>query len=413
MNFRSLKIKLILFLSVLGPSVITTMAGNDGGGVITYSMAGARLGYSILFTLIPLTILYGVTQEMGSRLAITTGKGLGDLVRERYGVKVALLIFILLLIGNFGSVLTNVSAVKTSAQLLGLHPTFLIIATILFAFFLIVKSSYEKSQRIFLTSIIFYFAYVFSAFKGNPHWGQAMESMIIPSPKMLSKDYIITSIAVIGTTITPWGQFFVQSYMKDKQVAEDRLGYAKIEAFTGAFVSNFFTFFIMVATAATLYVHGIALTSGEEAAMAIRPFAGELSGILFGVGLLNAAIIGMIIVSLSSAYAWTEFFGFSGTLDAPFEKSREFYTIFLFSLIVSALLVSTPWISLFQIVLYTQSLNAILLPVFFYFIIKFCNDAGLVGKYVNSRTYNYIAKASSVLIVIAATIAVVSAILGL
>jgi NRAMP (natural resistance-associated macrophage protein)-like metal ion transporter len=389
------------------------MAGNDGGGVITYSMAGARLGYSILFTLIPLTILYGVTQEMGSRLAITTGKGLGDLVRERYGVKVALLIFILLLIGNFGSVLTNVSAVKTSAQLLGLHPTFLIIATILFAFFLIVKSSYEKSQRIFLTSIIFYFAYVFSAFKGNPHWGQAMESMIIPSPKMLSKDYIITSIAVIGTTITPWGQFFVQSYMKDKQVAEDRLGYAKIEAFTGAFVSNFFTFFIMVATAATLYVHGIALTSGEEAAMAIRPFAGELSGILFGVGLLNAAIIGMIIVSLSSAYAWTEFFGFSGTLDAPFEKSREFYTIFLFSLIVSALLVSTPWISLFQIVLYTQSLNAILLPVFFYFIIKFCNDAGLVGKYVNSRTYNYIAKASSVLIVIAATIAVVSAILGL
>lgn len=412
-QFIRYRTKLFLFLSVLGPSVITTMAGNDGGGVITYSVAGAKLGYSILFTLIPLTILYAITQEIGSRIAIVTGKGLGDLVRERYGVRIAMVVFILLLIANFGSVLTNVAAVKTSAQMLGWHPVILITAAIFFAFLLVTKSSYEKSQRVFLTSIVFYFAYVFSAIKGNPQWGDAFQGMFVPSSKMLTKDYLITSIAVVGTTITPWGQFFVQSYMKDKQITTDRVPYAKLEAFIGAFVSNFFTFFIMVATAATLYIHGVELTSGEEAAMAIRPFAGELSGILFSVGILNAAIIGMIIVSLSSAYAFTEFFGFSGTLDAPYERSRTFYIIFLFSLIVSAILVLTPWISLFKIVLYTQSLNAILLPVFFYFILQIANNKGIMGIYTNTRTYNYISIIASILIIFAAVITVVAGLLGL
>lgn len=405
--------RIAIFLGVLGPSVITTMAGNDGGGVITYSSSGAQLGYAILFTLPPLTILYSITQEMGSRIAIVTGKGLGDLVRERFGVRTALVIFILLLVANFGSVLTNVAAVKTAGSMLGFPPVPFVTFTIVLAFLFVTMASYKKSQKIFLTGIIFYFAYIFSAIKGNPDFGHAVTSMFIPSSSIFSKDYLIIGIAVLGTTITPWGQFFVQSYMKDKNLSLSRVPYARLEAYIGAFVSNFFTFFIMVATAATLFIHKIPLESGEQAALAIKPFAGELSAILFAVGLVMAAIIGMIIVSLCSAYAFSEFFGFSGSLDDKYKKGKVFYTIFLVNMVLAGLLVITPYVDLFKIVLYTQSLNGILLPVFFFFILKIINNKELMGEYTNGRVYNILAYGSSILIIIAAVTAVSVGLLGL
>lgn len=403
---------LILFLSVLGPSVITTMAGNDGGGVITYSLAGANLGYAVLITLPALTILYAITQEMGSRIAIATSKGLGDIIRERFGVRVATVVSILLLIANFGSVLTNVSSVKAAADMLDIPAIPLIAASIFISFLVITRFSYEKSQRLFLAGIVFYFAYVFSALKSHPDLGLAVKSLIIPTGNIFTKQFMTISIAVIGTTITPWGQFFVQSYMKDKNVGAEKISFARLEAYTGAFVSNFFTFFIMLATAATLYVSNIPLTSGEQAAQAIKPFAGELAGLLFAVGLINAAIIGMVIIALSSSYALVEFFGFQGSLDDDFSKSKVFYTMFLFTLTVAGILVITPWVSLFKIVLYTQSLNAILLPVFFYFLLKITNDKGVMGKLTNSKLYNYIAIVASILIVIAAIASVILALMG-
>ncbi len=405
--FSSFKGRLLLFVGVLGPSVITTMAGNDGGGIITYSFSGAQLGYSILFTLPALTVLYAITQEMGSRIAIATGKGLGDIIRENYGVRVAALVFVLLIVANFGSVLTNVAAVKTASSMLGLPAVLMIIATILFSFLSITKFSYKKSQKLFLSGMIFYLAYVFSAMKSNPDWFAAVKAMIIPTKQIFTREYMFTSIAVLGTTITPWGQFFVQSYMKDKNISPDKIGYARIEAYTGAFVSNFFTFFIIVATAATLYVHHIPLSSGEQAALAIRPFAGPLSSIFFAVGLIVAAIIGMVIVSLSSSYAFTEFFGFQGSLDDPYKKSKAFYTLFITTLVLAGILVLTPWISLFKIVLYTQSLNGILLPIFFYFLLRITNNKRLMGEHVNGKVYNYIAIFSSILIVIATFTAIV------
>lgn len=405
--------KIAIFLGVLGPSVITTMAGNDGGGVITYSFSGAQLGYAVLITLPFLTILYGITQEMGSRIAIVTGKGLGDLVRERFGVRTALAIFALLLIANFGSILTNVAAVKTASQLLSIPSTPFVILTIAVAYLFVTLASYQKSQKIFLAGIVFYFAYIFSAIKGNPDFGHAVTSMFIPSSSVFSKEFLIIGIAVLGTTITPWGQFFVQSYMKDKNLPLSRVPYGKLEAYVGAFVSNFFTFFIMVATAATLFVNQIPLESGEQAAMAIKPFAGELSGILFAVGLVSAAIIGMIIVSLCSAYAFSEFFGFSGSLDDKYKKGKVFYTIFLVNMILAGLIVITPHIDLFKIVLYTQSLNGILLPVFFFYILKIINNKDLMGEYTNGKLYNYFAYGSSILIVIAAVTAASVGLLGL
>jgi NRAMP (natural resistance-associated macrophage protein)-like metal ion transporter len=404
--------KLFIFLSVLGPSVITTMAGNDGAGVITYSFAGARLGYAALFTLPILTLLYGITQEMGSRVAIVTDKGLGDIIRKRFGVKVALIAFITILVANFGTLLTDVAALKTAGNMLGIPSLPLILITIILCFTLVTFTKYEKSQKVFLTGIIFYLAYVFSAVKGHPDWGQALGALVVPKTSMFSKDFLFVSIAVLGTTITPWGQFFVQSYMKDKGVPVEKLGYAKMEAYLGAILSNFFTFFIITATAATLFAHNIALDSGESAAMAIRPFAGDFAGTLFAVGLINAAVIGIIIVGLTSAYAFTEFFGFTGSLDEDFKKSKSFYILFLSKIILAAVLVMTPFFPLFKIVLYTQSLNGVLLPFFFFFLLKIVNDKSLMGEHVNGKFTNYFAIGSSIFIALAGMASVILSFVG-
>lgn len=393
---------MFIFLAVLGPSVIGTMAGNDGAGVITYSFAGAQLGYVALLTLPLLTVFYAVTQEMGSRIAIVTGKGLGDLIRERFGIRVAFFVFATLIIANFGTIVTNVAALKTASVMLGIPSIPFIIATIFFCFLLITRTEYEKSQKIFLTGMIFYFAYVFSAFKGNPNWGGALKGMFVPDEKMFTKDFLLISIAILGTTITPWGQFFVQSYMKDKNVPIGRLKYAQLEAYLGAFLSNFFTFFIIVATAATLYVHKVVLDSGETAATAIKPFAGDFAGVLFAIGLVNAAIIGIVIVSLTSAYAFSEFFGFAGSLDNPYKKEKAFYLNFLISMILAAILVITPWFPLFKIVIFTQSINGVLLPVFFYYLLKIINDKELMGPHINGKRYNWFSIGCTIFIGLAA-----------
>lgn len=399
--------KIVIFFSVLGPSIITTMAGNDGAGVITYSFAGARLGYTALFILPIVTILYGLTQEMGSRVAIVTGKGLGDLIRERFGVRVAMLIFITIIIANFGTLLTNVAALKVASEMLSIPSIPFILITVALCFLLVTFTEYDKSQKIFLTGIIFYLAYVFSAIMSNPNWGESTRSLFTPQKSMLSQEYFILAIAIIGTTITPWGQFFVQSYMKDKNVPISRLRYAKIEAYLGAFISNFFSFFIIIATAATLFAHKIPLDSGEKAALAIKPFAGELAGLLFAGGLINASIIGIIIISLTSAYAFSEFFGFTGSLDEPYKKGKPFYLNFLLAMLIPTVLVLTPFFPLFKIVLYTQSLNGILLPIFFYFLLKIVNDSELMGKYVNGKLYNIFSVIAIITIALTAILAVI------
>ncbi|MBU4016726.1 divalent metal cation transporter [Patescibacteria group bacterium] len=399
--------KIVIFFSVLGPSIITTMAGNDGAGVITYSFAGARLGYTALFILPIVTILYGLTQEMGSRVAIVTGKGLGDLIRERFGVRVAMLIFITIIIANFGTLLTNVAALKVASEMLSIPSAPFILVTVALCFLLVTFTEYDKSQKIFLTGIIFYLAYIFSAIMSNPNWGESTRSLFTPQKSMLSQEYFILAIAIIGTTITPWGQFFVQSYMKDKNVPISRLRYAKIEAYLGAFISNFFSFFIIIATAATLFAHKIPLDSGEKAALAIKPFAGELAGLLFAGGLINASIIGIIIISLTSAYAFSEFFGFTGSLDEPYKKGKPFYLNFLLAMLIPTVLVLTPFFPLFKIVLYTQSLNGILLPIFFYFLLKIVNDSELMGKYVNGKLYNIFSVIAIITIALTAILAVI------
>ncbi|OGK15796.1 hypothetical protein A2774_02610 [Candidatus Roizmanbacteria bacterium RIFCSPHIGHO2_01_FULL_39_12c] len=396
------KFLFLSFFSVFGPATISAIADNDAAGVATFTLVGAKFGYSILFVLLFVTILLAVTQEMGVRIAVVTGKGLGDFIRERYGVRTALLVFLLLSIANLGSIVANFSALKAVAGMFNFPAFLLIILIIGFAFLIISKGGYHTNQRVFLLAALFYFSYIFSAFRSNPNWGQALVSLISPGQLQFSQEFIFASIAVLGTTITPWGQFFVNSFMVDKKIQLDKLRFAQIETYFGSFLANFFSFFMVVATAATLYKHGINLVSGEQAAIAIAPFAGQFAGFLFAFGLVNSAIMGIIVISLTTAYAFSEFFGFEGSLDAPFEKGKLFYGIFLFQLVIASVIVMLPFISLFQIVLYTQSVNAILLPLIFFYLLKITNNRSLMGKYVNNKWQNYLAICSSGIIIVSA-----------
>lgn len=405
-----LKIRLAVFLSVFGPATITAISDNDAAGVATYSLAGAKFGYSILFILLFVTILLAVTQEMGVRIASVTGKGLGDLIRERYGIKLSLLVFFCLFIANQGSVIANFSALKSTMEMFSLPTIPLIFIFALLAIFLVSKGNYSTNQRIFLFGLVLYFSYIISAFKAGPDWGLALKSLFLPTNIDFSKEFILASIAVLGTTITPWGQFFVHSYVIDKKLSIKHLKYLQLETYFGAFLTDFLSFFMIVATAATLFVNGISLQSGEQAALAIRPFAGNLAGLLFGLGMINASLMGIIIISLCTAYAFAEFFGVEGSLDTPFEKGKLFYGIFILQLIIAFLIIFFPAISLFSIVFITQSINGILLPFIFYFLLKITNNKDLMGDYTNKNFYNYFVVICSIIIVLAAILTIIASI---
>ena len=408
--------KLLVFLSVLGPATITAMADNDAGGVATYSIAGAKLGYPILFPLVLITLLLGVTQEMGMRLTVVTRKGLADLIRERYGVKASLFIFGCLLIANLGTLVTELSAVKTTSAMLNLPAIPAVVTIVLVSFVFITRGSYKLTQNIMLLACLFFLAYIISAVSARPDWGLALGNLVYPhgvdfTPAYM-RDYIIIGMGVLGTTITPWGQFFISSFAYDKKIEQGKVNYSQLETYWGAFLTDFFSFFMIVATAATLFVNNIPLVTGEQAAMAIRPFAGELAGVLFAVGILNAGFMGLVIVSLSTAYAFAEFFGLSGSLDDSFQKSKTFYVLYMVQLIIALLISLFPGVSLFQLAVATQTLNAIILPLVFYFLIRLTNDRELMGPFVNNRFQRYFSVACTILIIIAAVLALGANFLG-
>jgi Mn2+/Fe2+ NRAMP family transporter len=404
--------RILIFLSVFGPATITAMADNDAGGVATYSIAGAQLGYPILFPLVIITILLGMTQEMGMRLTVITRKGLGDLIRERFGVKAAIFMFSALVIANLGTLITELSAVKVTASLLGFPAIPAVIVIVTGSFILIVRGNYKITQTLMLLSSFFFLAYIFSAVKANPDWGLAVTNLIYPHgvtwDATYTRNFLLIGMGVLGTTITPWGQFFISSFAFDKKIEKGKVNYSQLEAYWGAFLTDFFSFFMIVATAATLFVHNFQLTDGTMAAKAIEPFAGKLAGTLFAVGILNAGFMGLVIVSLSTAYAFVEFFGVSGSLDDSFRKSKTFYILFGVQMLIAAMVAMFGSISLFKIAVFTQTINAVALPLVFYYLLKLTNDRKLMGEFVNNKFQKYFSLICTIVIIIASIFTVLS-----
>ncbi|MDR3577675.1 MAG: divalent metal cation transporter [Anaerolineaceae bacterium] len=412
--YASILSRLLLLLSVFGPATITAMADNDASGVATYSIAGAQLGYPILFSLVIITILLGVTQEMGMRLTLITRKGLADLIRERWGVKVSLFIFISLVIANMGTIIVDLAAIKTTSSLLNIPQIPAVLFMIVLIFIFVTQGNYKLTQNIMLISSLLYVAYIFSAFKSKPDWGLALSNLAFPHGVAFTKEYLrnylLIGMGVLGTTITPWGQFFISSFAFDKKIEISKIAYSQAETYWGAFLTDFFSMFMIIATAATLYIHHIPLQSGEQAALAIQPFAGQLAGVLFAIGILNAGFMGIVIVSLSTSYAFSEFFGLSGSLNSSYRQSKTFYIIFLIQLVVAGIAIAFPNVSLFQLVIATQALNAMVLPLVFYYLLNLTSNKKLMKEFVNNAFQKYFTTIFAVIIFIASIVTIVAAI---
>lgn len=401
--FARNKTRLLLFFAVLGPGLITAMADNDAGGVATYSVAASTYGMASQYFVILTTILLAITQETGARIAIVTGKGLGDLIREQYGPGISISLFILYFFVNQGVILQNVSGLKAAIQLLGLPWQPVLILVCLILVLLVILLNYKSLQRIFLVTILFYGTYVISAVLAHPNWGQALrESLIVPSRNLFGNiGYWFTLIAVLGTTITAWGQFFVNSFVADKGLKTEQLKQERVEIYFSAFLTNFFSWMIAIAVTYTLFAHGTVVTGAKEAAEAIKPFAGNLASGLFATGLLAASFLGLTIVPLATAYVFTEFFGYERTLNANFLKGKVFYIFFTVQIVLGVFVAMFPQINLFGLTLYADFLNGAMLPVIFYFLIRFSESSEIMGKYVSKGFPKFFLRASTAVILTA------------
>jgi Mn2+/Fe2+ NRAMP family transporter len=395
-----LKWRLLIFLSVLVPGIVTAVADNDAGGVATYTVAASMYGMASQFLVIPETLILAITQEIGARIAMVTKKGLGDLIRERYGVSVSLLIFVWYFITNQGVVIQNISGLKAAFQLFNVNWQLFLILTCLLLIFFVIFFDYKKLQRLFLIMIIFYLSYIFSAILAKPNWAEAAkESFIWPTKiNIFDLTFWFSKIAVLGTTITAWGQFFVHSYIIDKKLDVRHLKYERLEIFIGAFLTNFFSWMMAVAVTYTLFVHGIKVTDGYTAALAIKPFAGEAAFLFFAIGLFAASILGLTIVPLATAYVFSEIFGYESSLDASFSKGKLFYGFFIIQILMGLFFALFPQTSLFKLTLYVDFLNGAMLPVIFYFLVKFSEDEEIMGKYVTSGFSRFLVRGSAIVI---------------
>lgn len=388
LNGRKWLKKIFIFFSVMGPAFITSTADNDAGGIATYATAGAQEGYGLLWALFLITISLAVVQEMSSRMGIVTGQGLGGLIRERFGVRLTLLALFLLLIANIFVTISNFSGVAAGFELFGI-PRYIIVP--LSAFFIIRISTigkYSKIEKIFLFSAFFYISYVISGFLAKPEWKEVWKGFI-PSFKT-STEYVTLMIAIIGTTITPWMQFYLQGSIVDKRVKISYLKYSATEVYMGSFFTDFIAFFIIVATSATLFKNGVPINSAEEAALALSPLAGKYCSLLFALGLINASILASAIVPLSTAYAICEAFGWESGLDKKFKDAPFFFSILAGVIIIGSGIVLIPSLNLIKVMVISQTTNGILLPLILIFMLILINDKEIMGEYKNNIFQNLI-----------------------
>jgi Mn2+/Fe2+ NRAMP family transporter len=394
--FRRGWTRLLLILSIVGPGLITATVDNDSGGIATYSMAGALYGFSLLWTLIPITILLIVTMEMSARLGAVTGQGLADLLRERFGVKVTFYLLMLVLMANFGTVVSEFSGIASAIEIcgntLGYGDEFSRIKYILIPLlaYLIWKGiteyDYKKIEKFFLLSIVFYIAYPISAYMAKPDWNQAVKALFVPTFR-LDPGYILTMIGLIGTTITPWMNFYLQSTLIEKGITTKNYGTAKWDVMIGCSTTDIISFFIIVACAATLFTNKVPVHSIEDIGKALVPLAGSYAGYLFAFGLFNASVFGAAILPLSTAFAICEGMGWERGMNKTYEEAPHFYGIFSFLIVMGAGIVLIPGASLVYlwIMRISQVAQGLILPPFLYYLVKLADDKALLGEYANPR----------------------------
>ena len=402
----------IMFLSIVGPGIITANADNDVGGILTYSQAGAQFGYSLLWLLIPVTIALVVVQEMCARMGAVTGKGLADLIRENFGVKVTFWCLLLFVCGDIGNTATEIAGVASSAPIFGgyLHvpngeafKIAMVAGAAIFVFLTVTRGTAKVVERIFFVFCFIYIAYIVSAVIVRPDWSDVLRQSVVPHWQA-SKAYIIMIIAVIGTTISPWMQFYIQAAVVDKGVREDDYAYSRLDVVAGGIWTDIIAYFIIVSCAATIFIHNlhavhpIVVNDVGDVAVGLVPIAGKFAALLFALGLLNAAVFTASILPLSTAYYVCEAFGFERGIDHRFSDAPIFYGFYLALIVIGAGIVIVPGAPLLGIIFYSQVLNGVLLPVVLVLMLLLINNKRLMGAWTNSAAFNVIAWATVVIV---------------
>ena len=397
------RIRILLFLAVLGPGFITANVDNDAGGIWTYSQAGAQFGYGLLWVMIPMTLALIVVQEMTARMGAVTGKGLSDLIREEFGFRITFLLMVGLVITNFGNVVAEFAGIAGSLALFGIPIWASVPLCAALVWFMVVKGSYKTVEKVFLAASFIYFAYIIAGVLARPDWKAAGVATLVPPSAHLfrNSNYLYMVIGVIGTTIAPWMQFYLQSSIVEKGITEKQYGTSRLDVIVGCIFTDVVAWFIVVACAATLYVHGHHdLKDGAEAAQSLLPLAGKYAYILFAVGLFNASLFAASILPISTAYAVCEGLGFESGLDKKFSEAPFFYWLYTALIVAGAGVILWPNLPLVKITILSQVVNGAVLPFVLIAMLLLINKRDLMGRYTNSRFFNVVAWVTTVVMIV-------------
>jgi Mn2+/Fe2+ NRAMP family transporter len=390
MRWSRIRRRLLLFLTVMGPGIITASVDQDAGGITTYSVAGAQYGYSLLWSLPFIVLALAVIQEMGTRMGVVTGRGLADLIRERFGLRITLLCMLVLVLANLANTASEFAGVAASLEIFGIGRHWSVPLTAVLVFGLVVQGTYRAVERIFLIASALYVVYVVSALLAHPPWGAILRQTIRPTFS-LHGGYLVTLITIVGTTIAPWMQFYLQSSIVDKGVRLRDLRWARLDAYVGSLVAGLIAFFIIVACGATLFPNGVRVETAKDAALALQPFAGHYATVLFAFGLLNASVFSAAILPLSTAYAVCEALGWETGVDRRPKEAPTFFIIYTLMILLGAAPILLPRAPLVAIMFWSQTLNGLLLPLVLVVMLMLINDPEIMGRHVNSIPFNLVA----------------------
>ena len=399
---RRWKIRILLFFAVVGPGFITANVDNDANGIVTYSQAGAQFGYKLLWTMIPVTIALIVVQEISARMGAVTGKGLSDLIREEFGFRITFFMMITILFINFGNILGEFAGIAGSLELFGLSKYITVPVCAVIVWLIVVKGQYKGVEKIFLVASFLYVTYIFSGILAKPDWIKAAIGTFKPPTKELFRhEYLFMTITVIGTTIAPWMQFYLQSSVVEKGVTRRQYRASKLDVISGCIFTDVVAWFIIVACAATLFAHGVhEINAAKDAAEALKPITENYAYILFAVGLFNASLFAASILPLSTAYTVCEGLGFESGIGKKFSEAPVFYWLYTILIAAGAGLILLPRLPLIKIQLYSQALNGVAIAPVLIFMLLLVNKKELMGEYVNSKLFNTIAWGLTVVMIV-------------
>jgi Mn2+/Fe2+ NRAMP family transporter len=407
------KKKILLFLAVLGPGIITASVDNDAGGIATYSIAGAHFGYALLWTLLPITVALIVVQEMVARMGVVTGKTLADLIREKFGVRPTFFLLVALVFANLGNTVAEFAGWASAWEIFGISKYFSVPVGAAAVWFLVVKGSYRVVEKIFLVACLIFFAYPVAAVLARPDGAVVARNLVVPDIRV-NAEYITLLIGMVGTTIAPWMQFYLQSAVVEKNLQVEEYPLTRADVIFGCLVTDIVALSIIVACGATLYVSGVRITDAKDAAMALSPLAGKNASLLFAFGLANASLFAASILPLATAYCVCEGMGWESGIDKDFRTAPQFFWLYTGLIVLGGALVLYPRAPLMLIMYLSQVINGVLLPFVLLFVLKLINDRELMGEHVNSKAFNGIAwTTTAVMIVLTVLLVVVTVFPGL